>query len=569
MRPGRAVHSEGGGSPGPGERPDNADVEARRTSARGFFLGAGAVRGSLETWALGFGFLLALWLLIDHLPPPATGNGLLILCGTSGLWAAFRTRLPSGRWPRQVLGEIAMGAALSAVMSAGLLGPAALLGWEELWVDSSRGGLLPVALLLSGVGPGYLAARFVLRLKRVWHRLRRRRMVWKLTHAHLLVVLIVGGLVGTVVLVLGPLQYTLADPSGAESLGVALVERIFRTLFPTGVAALALGAVILLAVLPPSALFSYLVARGTTRRLQKLAAATRALRAGEHGTRVEVEGEDELAQLQEDFNAMAARLEEMMAELQAERDKVSELLDARRELVAVVSHELRTPIATIRGYLDASQGRGSEAEYDSWERDIQVMRGEALRLQRLVDDLFTLSQAAVRELELDLRAVDPVRIIRERAETLALLAWERWRVELVVDLPESLPLAWADAGRLDQVLANLLRNAFRHTDPGGIVVVAAAARGMGVCVEVRDTGEGIPPEDLEHIWTRFYRGEAGRSRDARGAGLGLALVKDLVEAMDGRVSVESEVGHGSVFRVWLPAAPEEDALGVRRHRAAP
>lgn len=109
----------------------------------------------------------------------------------------------------------------------------------------------------------------------------------------------------------------------------------------------------------------------------------------------------------------------------------------------------------------------------------------------------------------------------------------------------------ADEGRLDQVLTNLLRNAAYHTGPGGIVAVVAAAEPETIRVEVRDTGEGIPPEELTHVWERFYRGVDSRASDVQGAGLGLALVKELTEAMGGRVAVESEVGKGSVFTVWL------------------
>jgi signal transduction histidine kinase len=109
-----------------------------------------------------------------------------------------------------------------------------------------------------------------------------------------------------------------------------------------------------------------------------------------------------------------------------------------------------------------------------------------------------------------------------------------------------------DEARLQQILANLMRNGIRHTPPGGIVAVMAAAEDDGVCIEVRDTGEGIPPQELAHIWERFYRGESARTEDRRGAGLGLALVKELVEAMGGTVEVESVVEEGSCFTVRVP-----------------
>jgi signal transduction histidine kinase len=180
------------------------------------------------------------------------------------------------------------------------------------------------------------------------------------------------------------------------------------------------------------------------------------------------------------------------------------------------------------------------------------MEDEVVRLQRLIDDLFTLSQAETAGLSLKLAPTDLAPILRRRVKALAPLAWERDRIELVADAPETLPAVCVDGGRFEQILTNLLRNALRHTDPGGIVAVVAAAEPDAVRVEVRDTGAGIPPNALPHVWERFYRGEDARARDTQGAGLGLALVKELTEAMDGRVGVNSTVGEGSVFTVWLP-----------------
>jgi signal transduction histidine kinase len=438
-------------------------------------------------------------------------------------------------------------------MAAGLLGTAVLLNWEGVWLESNLRNPVPFALLLLGIGPGYVIARGLLRLYLHWNRLRRRRMVWSLTHAHLTVVTVVGGLIVVAALVLGPLRYAFYEPGQGDDIGVFLAERFFHTLFPTGVVALMVGAATLVLVLPPSALFSFIVARRTTQRLENLTAATAALHAGYYSTRVEVEGEDEVAQLQADFNAMAADLERTLEELAAERDKVAYLLEVRRELVANVSHELRTPVATIRGYLESLRAtEGPEPQAASLDSDLQVMEGEVLQLQRLIDDLFTLSRAEVGGLDLNLQSVDLGNVIRRRVKALAPLAWERERIEVVAELLDALPLVRTDEGRFDQVLANLLRNALRHTDPGGIVVVVTSSDEEAVRVEVRDTGEGIPPEELPHVWDRFYRGDEGRARDTQGAGLGLALVRELTEAMGGKVEVESRLGEGSCFAVTLP-----------------
>lgn len=516
------------------------------------FFSVSPARAILEAWAVGMALLFVLSRLVGQVSAPVLGNGLLVLCGIVGMWGVLRVRLPRGGWRRQMLWEAGVGAGLSGVMTGGLLGVGALLRWDAVWAQSSLRSALTFGLLLAGIGPGYVMARGVIRLWTYWNRLRRGQMVWGLTHALLTVVLIVGGAMIVFLMVVGPLRYVLFASGEAPSWDVLLAERFFQTLFPAAVVALGVGAVMLIIVMPPAALFSFFVARRTTRRLETLAEATSALRAGEYETRVEVQGEDEVAQLQADFNAMAAELEQTLAHLQAERNKVEALLTSRRELVAGVSHELRTPVATLRGYLESLQRKADAASPDALAHDLAVMEDEVVRLQRLIDDLFTLSQAETAGLSLKPASTDLAPVIRRRVEALAPLAWERDRIELVADVPDTLPSAHVDEGRFEQILTNLLRNALRHTDPGGIVAVVAAAERDAVRVEVRDTGAGIPPEALPHVWERFYRGEDARARDARGAGLGLALVKELTETMGGRVAAQSTVGEWSVFTVWLP-----------------
>jgi signal transduction histidine kinase len=334
---------------------------------------------------------------------------------------------------------------------------------------------------------------------------------------------------------------------------IALIaDRVFLTFMPLASVWAVMMVIVLVVLLPPTAVFSYFVARRTTRRLETLAATARALRQGDYAARVEVAGEDEMAQLQADFNAMAQDLGAILRDLQVQRDTVTHLLQSRRELVASVSHELRTPVATIRAALESALNRGEGTLSPQLRHDLDVTEGEVLRLQRLIDDLFTLSQAEVEKLALECHPVDVVPVVRRMVEAMAPLAWESGRVEVVAELPETLPLAWMDESRLEQILANLLRNGTRHTPPGGIVAVMATAEEGGVRIEVRDTGEGIPPQELPHIWERFYRGENARTEDSRGAGLGLALVKELVEAMGGTVEVKSVVGKGSCFAVRVP-----------------
>lgn len=189
-----------------------------------------------------------------------------------------RIRLPEGGWSRQVLWEIGVGLALGLVMTVGLLGSAALLGWDRVWLQSNLRSVQPFALLLLGIGPGYSLTRCVLRLYLLWNRLRRRRMVWSLTHAHLTVVVIAGILVG-IILTFSSLRYSSYDLSDARGrLGVLIAENFLHTLFPAAVVMLVTGTAVMVIVLPPSALFSFLIARRTTRRLEDLTGAAGALK---------------------------------------------------------------------------------------------------------------------------------------------------------------------------------------------------------------------------------------------------------------------------------------------------
>jgi signal transduction histidine kinase len=408
--------------------------------------------------------------------------------------------------------------------------------------------------------------------------MRRRRLQWALTNALLTVAVAGAALVGLSVMGL----VLLATRNNAP-----LLQWITAMIFLAVL--IILGALL---VLPPIIVFSYLFARSASRRLLRLVHATEQLREGDLSARAPVEGEDEVAQLQRNFNAMAENLEQGVRELRAERDEVARLLEQRRELIASVSHELRTPVATLRGYLESANRLGEEAHPEALRRDLDVMLHETQRLQRLIDDLFTLARAEVGRLDLTLEPVDVGALARRVVETVAPLAWRASRVEVIARVAPETPLARADAARLEQALHNLLRNAMRHTQPGGIIVVSAelgdadcnegiappgsagSTHSAGVeavkrvALRVGDTGEGIAEEDLPRIWERFYRADRARELDATGgSGLGLALVKEVIEAMGGSVAVESALGQGSAFSLLLPLAPaaiDGSVSGVRR-----
>jgi signal transduction histidine kinase len=196
------------------------------------------------------------------------------------------------------------------------------------------------------------------------------------------------------------------------------------------------------------------------------------------------------------------------------------------------------------------------------EAYLPILREETDRVSGLIDDLFELSRLDACELALDLSPVLLCDVIERVVTTYRRFAWAQRRIVLEARMPDALPTVQADAQRAEQVLVNLVANALRFTPEGGIVTIEAEARPRAVEVRVRDTGIGIPPEDLPHIFERSYRGDRARTlprptdRLGSGSGLGLSIVKGLVEAMGGAVDATSAPGEGTCVRFWLPLAEE-------------
>ncbi len=508
-------------------------------------------RALLETVTLAGLFVALLPLYPGHNTELNLLLSFILLIGPAGcaLWLAVRLRVPSGPWWRTLLAEAPFGLLLALAPSLILL----LLFRSYMERAPQRTMQYATAEVIISLlfAAAFIVYRGLVRLWFWWDALRHRSLRWALTHALLTVA-----------------------ASGASLVGVALFTLIFVFTRPSAplfqwITALVFISVLIvcgiLLVLPPSALFSYLFARGASRRILALASATERLRSGDYTARSPVQGEDEVAQLQANFNAMAADLERGVHELRAERDQVATLLAQRRELIASVSHELRTPVATLRGYLESASLRwNDDATPDALRRDVEVMLHETQRLQGLIDDLFTLARAEVGRLDLRCAPTDLGSLARAAVEAVAPLAWRDARVEVVARVSPDLPSAQIDATRTEQALHNLLRNALRHTPPGGIIAVVAERADDRLALRVRDTGDGISADDLPHIWERFFRGDGARASDASdasgGAGLGLALVKEVTEAMGGAVDVESERGVGSVFTLLLPCASERASV---------
>lgn len=222
----------------------------------------------------------------------------------------------------------------------------------------------------------------------------------------------------------------------------------------------------------------------------------------------------------------------------------------RRDFVANVSHELKTPLTTIRGFAETLLD-GALADEQNAKRFLGIIRDHAARLARLTDDLLKLSQIEAGRLELDVQAVEVRGLIDACLETTRLQVSQK-QLLLQVECPPDLPPLRGDANALHNVLQNLLDNAVQYTPPGGRITVRAASHDREVLIAVNDTGIGIPSSEQDRIFERFYRVDAARSREVGGTGLGLSIAKHLVEAHGGRITVESEVGRGSTFTLFLP-----------------
>lgn len=338
------------------------------------------------------------------------------------------------------------------------------------------------------------------------------------------------------------------------------VRAMIRGILIFGAATLAMLSSAFGFALAASALVGYFLSRQLVRRLEQVGRAAEALAAGDLGARIPEGRDDEVGQLARRFNDMADRLTTTVAELDARTREAESALAAKRELIANVSHELRTPLASISGHAESLLLLGESASPERHAESLEVLHREARQLSRLVDDLFLLSTTESGGLRLMIRTVDVGAILEEVAGTFRPLARREGQITILVDVEPGLPLASGDRERIIQVLSNLIRNALRFTPEGGLVSLRAVRQHDAIVVMVADTGAGIPPEGLERIFERFFRGDDARDRASGGAGLGLAIVRELVEAMGGQVSAQSVVGEGSQFAFSLPVA--DDPLDV-------
>jgi len=287
-----------------------------------------------------------------------------------------------------------------------------------------------------------------------------------------------------------------------------------------------------------------------TRRLKRLTATMEAFIQSDFSKPLTLSSQfntssgDEIDRLGTTFSQMADRILEQLKKLK-QTDRL------RRELVANVSHDLRTPLASLQGYLETlllKEGKLSPKEQRNY---LETATQHSERLGKLVSELFELAKLDSQETQPRLEAFSLGELVQDIAQKFQLTA-EKKHIQLRTDLGADLPFVWADIGLIERVLENLIENALRYTPEGGTVTVALIEEENKIIVQVKDTGCGIPQEEIPYIFDRFYRVEKDRSDGSGGAGLGLAIAKSILELHESHIEVSSTLYVGTTFAFHLP-----------------
>ena len=308
-----------------------------------------------------------------------------------------------------------------------------------------------------------------------------------------------------------------------------------RTLDRINQAVLIGGGVALVAAL----VIGFVVFRAITHPIDQLSHAAHSLARGDLTARVATTvqpsrlGDDELTELGATFNVMADSLQKAEA--------------LRRDMTADIAHELRTPLAVMRGNLEAML----DGVYPPDAEHLQPVLNQVHLLTRLVEDLRTLALAEAGQLPLTKRPIDLGRLIETTLASFQADAATQ-RVTLTAASIDSLPAIDADPDRVQQTIGILIANALRHTPADGSINIRLRRADTQAIIEVADSGAGIPPGDLPHVFERFYRADKSRSRESGGSGLGLAIAKSIVQAHGGTIDASSELGKGTILRFTLP-----------------
>ena len=311
------------------------------------------------------------------------------------------------------------------------------------------------------------------------------------------------------------------------------------------------------ALLAALVLFSGLI-NSMRAPLGRLVDGARRLAGGELETRVKVGGPVEIATLGQAFNEMATSLERDARE----RDRVEQMKD---DFVLTVSHELRTPVTVVKGFAEMLTAERNELSDNQYEA-ASVISESAAQLQKMINDLLDLARSDAGKLHVDPRPINVSQLV-ERAGRQMRPSFEQRRQKLSVSIENGLPDVEADGDRIGQVLANLLTNANKYAPEGADVRLRAMGADGRVAFEVSDDGPGLAPDELEHVFERFWRAQSGETQLVGGTGLGLAIAKSLVDLHGGEISVSSEEGEGATFRFVLPAVTPQTTPNGAGHAA--
>jgi len=370
----------------------------------------------------------------------------------------------------------------------------------------------------------------------------RSHLSWKIFLTYLLVIVVGSGIlvatlnlsIGSTVdrhmMRMGPFIIEMIDGPRNAGIGENFRMAMNDALVYAGLAAFAAGGIA-----------SFLLSRRLMAPVKSMMQASQRIAEGDYSKRVPTSStssttnQDELDQLAHSFNRMAEKLEQIET--------------MRRQLIADVSHELRTPLTAIKGSMEALIDGVLPAERSTYE---SVYR-EADRLQRLVEDLQELSPVESGGIQLTLKPFNISLLINNALKRMQ-PAFDEKKIKLESDLQEKLPKVMVDEDRILQVIINLLSNSLQFTPKKGVVKVSADKNKNDLIISIKDSGIGIKPHDLEHIFERFYRADKSRSRqEGGGSGIGLTIAQSLIHAHGGRIWVESEgEGKGSVFHFSLP-----------------
>ena len=298
-----------------------------------------------------------------------------------------------------------------------------------------------------------------------------------------------------------------------------------------------------------SVLMSLLLAKTLVTPIQDLTHAAERVADGDFDHKLENSAQDEIGVLTNTFNDMAGTLEATLDDL-----KKSEQM--RREFVANVSHELRTPITSVKSYSETLL-EDPDMPPEMRRRFLSVILNESDRMSKIVQDLLTLSRFDAGSIEFEFTRFSFEKSVRDVYSAMRIEA-QKHKHEFTLEFLTPVPEIRGDRGRIEQVLINMVSNAIKYTRDGGKVKITAGAKDGKVWCSVRDNGIGVPKQDVDRVFDRFYRVDKARSRESGGTGLGLSIANEIVSRHNGNIQLESKAGRGTVITVTLPVEGPAD-----------